>query len=261
MRPLSKEEVSRAFSKAAPTYDLASDFQKETGQKLIDRILSDGLRPDKILDVGMGTGRITRELSLKFNRPVHGCDIAWGMVSFSKANYGRIIPAQADMEKLPYKAGIFDMVFSNIAHQWGRDIGSAFLEVKRVLKSEGRFWFSILVKGSLVELYKSMEIVTGEDYSKDLFPNAERVRSELINAGLELDWFETKTLNRCYKNSFELVKRLKAIGAGRVSGENIFGMGRRGLFLRMLEAYDGRFSEGGEVFASYNVVSGCARKI
>jgi len=257
---LTKEEVGLAFSKAAVTYDEASDFQKEAGLKLIDRILSDGLRPDKILDVGMGTGRITRELSLKFNIPVYGCDIAWGMVSFSKANYTTIIPVQADMEKLPYKAGVFDITFSNIAYQWGRDIGSAFSEVKRVLKTGGRFYFSILVKGSLAELYKSIEMATNEDYSGDLFPDAGRIKLKLINSGLELDQFEAKTLRRYYNNSFELVKKLKDIGAGRISGENIFGMGRRGLFLRMLEMYDKSFSENGKITASYNIVSGCARK-
>lgn len=250
-----------AFSKAAGTYDRACDFQKETARDLIQRVLNDGGRANKILDIGMGTGRMTQELASVFERPVFGCDIAWGMVSFSKTNYAGIIPAQADMERLPYKAGIFDIVFSNIAHQWCRDIKSAFLEVKRVLKTGGRFWFSILAKDSLVELYKSIETVTGEDYSKDLFPNAERVRLELINSGLELDWFETKTLKRYYKNSFELVKRLKDIGAGRVSGANIFGMGQRGLFVRMLEVYNRRFSESGKISASYNIVSGCARKI
>lgn len=261
MRPLTKEEVGLAFSKAAATYDEACDFQKETGCELIRRVRSDGACTGKILDIGMGTGRVTQGLSSAFKRPVFGCDIAWGMVSFSRTNYAGVIPAQADMEKLPYKSGIFDLVFSNIAHQWGRDSKSAFLEVKRVLKTGGRFYFSILVKGSLLELYESIEAVMGEDYGKDLFPDPSNIRSELINSGFELDGFEAKALKRCYKNSYELVKRLKAIGAGRISGENIFGMGRRNLFLGMLEEYNRSFSEDGKVFATYNVVSGRARKL
>lgn len=260
MKLLTKQEVGLAFSKAAATYDEACDFQKETGRELTDKVLRDAVHSGRILDIGMGTGRITQGLYLAFNRPVFGCDIAWGMVSFSKTNCVGVIPAQADMEKLPYKTGIFDIVFSNIAHQWGRDNKSAFLEAKRILKAGGRFYFSILAKGSLPELYESIKTVTGKDYGKDIFPDPGNIRSELVNSGFEIDGFETKTLRRYYKNSFELIKKLKDIGAGRVSEANIFGMGRRSLFLRMLEEYNRRFGDNGKVFASYNVVSGCARK-
>lgn len=260
MELLTKEAVGLAFSKAAATYDEACDFQKETGQRLIDRILSDGPKSAEVLDIGMGTGRIAHELSLRFKRPVHGCDLAWGMVLFSKTNRTGVIAVQADMERLPYKPETFGIVFSNIAHQWGRHIKAAFLEVERVLKPGGRFYFSILAKNSLIELYKSLKIVTGKNYGEGLFPDVEDLKSELAGSGLGVDWCEEETLKRYYRNSFELVKRLKDIGAGRISGENIFGMGRRGLFLRMLETYNRRFCENGRIFASYNVVSGCATK-
>jgi malonyl-CoA O-methyltransferase len=258
---LTKEAVGLAFSKAAATYDEACDFQKEAGQRLIDRILSDGLEPGKILDIGMGTGGIAHELSLRFKRPVHGCDLAWGMVLFSKTNRAGIMAVQADMENLPYKRGAFDVIFSNIAHQWCRDSKAAFLEVKRVLQAGGRFYFSILAEGSLGELYKSIENVTGHDYSRELFLSSAAIESKLISAGFEFGYFETRILRRYYRNSFELVKRLKDMGAGKIPGVSIFGMGQRNRFLRMLEFYNRHFCESGKAFASYNVVSGCVRKI
>ncbi len=260
MKLLSKEEVSRAFSKAAPTYDLASDFQKETGLKLIDKILSDGLRPDKILDVGMGTGRITHEMSLKFNRPVHGCDISWGMVRFSRSNAGDIFAIQADMEKLPYKDGIFDVVFSNIAYQWAHNLKAALSEIKRVTNQRGRFYFSILVENSLNELYKSIALAANKDYSKDLFPGTEYLRHEFREVGFRLAWAEELRLKKYYKDSLELIRRLKSIGAGKIFNSNIFGMGQRRIFFKMLEGYNAMFNENGRVFASYNIFLGCAQK-
>ena len=260
MKLLTKEEVGLAFSKAAPTYDLASDFQKETGQRLIDRILSDGLRPDKILDVGMGTGRITRELSLKFNRPIHGCDIAWGMVRFSRSNAGDIFAIQADMENLPYKTGIFDVVFSNIAYQWTHNLKAAISEIKRVTSQQGRFYFSILVEDSLNELYKSIALAANKDYNKGLFPGAEYLRHEFREAGFRLAWAEELCLKKYYKDSLELIRRLKNIGAGKIFKSNIFGMGQRQLFFKMLEGYNSMFNENGRVFASYNIFLGRAQK-
>jgi malonyl-CoA O-methyltransferase len=258
---LTKEKIGLAFSRAAATYDNASDFQKETARWLIQRIREDGVCTGRALDIGMGTGRITQELASLFKGAVFGCDLAWGMVSFSKANCTGIAPTQADMENLPYRSGVFDIVFSNIVHQWGHDFRSAVSELRRVLKNGGRFYFSILTENSLHELYKSLESVTGRDYKRGLFPAPGDVRSGLINSGFGLDWFEEKALKRYYAGSLELIKRLKDIGAGRISAENIFGMGQKGLFFRMLEEYDRCFGDGARVFATYNVALGCAIKI
>lgn len=256
---LSKEKIRESFSKAAYTYDEASDFQRDIGRKLIERILSDGRNFKKALDIGLGTGSITQELAERFEK-IYGCDIAWGMVSFSKANTKDIFITQADAEILPYKEAVFDIVFSNLTYQWIHNFRQAFSEIKRVLKNKGRFYFSILVEDTLTELYRTLKDVVKKDYAADFLPNPKYIKLELKWHGLDIAWWEEVTLKRYYENSLELVKRLKKIGAGRMTESNLFRMGQRALFFKILDEYNRNFIEDGKVFATYKVILGYAEK-
>lgn len=257
---LTKQAIKNSFSKYAITYDRSSDFQRETGYRLVDKIVSAHHPCGTVLDIGIGTGRVTQELARRLNTVIYGCDIAWGMVAFSKAYTHGLCISQADAECLPYRSGVFDTVFSNIAYQWVKDIRKAFLEVRRVLQNKGRFYFSILVRGSLKELYTTLNVVLKRDFGKDLLPASECIQSELEGCGLRIGWYEEAILKRYYASSFDLIKTLQSSGAGRVSGPNLFGMGKREQFFTMLDAYNRSFSEHGKVYATYTVFSGCAQK-
>lgn len=263
---LTKERIKNTFSKCAGSYDKASDFQKETGYKLIERILLDGVPNNLVLDVGIGSGNITQELANRLNRNIHGCDIAWGMVSFSKQNTSRLFISQADAEYLPYKPNGFDIVFSNITYQWVPDFKKAFLEVRRVLKKGGRFYFAILVKDSLGELYGTLDTIfkTQSLHARtgftDFLPPAEHIKSKLKESDFNIIWLEGKVIKRYYDSCLDLLRSLKMVGAGKILGFNLFGMGQRGLFFDMVEAYDTNFNENGKVFANYKVMMGCAGK-
>lgn len=256
---LSKEKIKESFSRSASTYDEAADFQKETGHRLIQKILSDNVPIDRILDVGLGTGYITRELARIFS-DVHGCDIAWGMASFSKRKANTFSIIQADAEALPYKPGTFGIVFSNITYQWIHNFRNAFLEVRRVLKDKGRFYFSILTDGSLKELYETLREVAGRGYPQDFLPGAKYINLELKWRDLDIIWWEELTIRRYYENCLELLRKFKGLGAGRLSGSNIFNMGDRELFFKMTDVYDKNFAESGKVFATYKVILGCVEK-
>lgn len=262
MKTLNKERIKESFSRAAVTYDEAVDFQKETGRGLIDLVLLDKGSKDVVLDAGMGTGAVTRELydGLDRHSRVYGCDIAWGMVSFSKRNTRNIFINQADTESLPYKNEVFDIVFSNITYHWLNDFKSAFSEVRRVLKNGGRFYFSILIKDSLKELDKILEVVLEKPYAKNFLSSAEYIKSTLVESNLEVIWYQEKALKRYYKSSLDLIKAMKKVGANVILEPNLFGMGKRRLFFKMIDAYDQTFNETGRVFATYNVMMGCAKK-
>ncbi|MCM8781979.1 MAG: methyltransferase domain-containing protein [Candidatus Omnitrophica bacterium] len=257
---LSKEKIKESFSRAATSYDEASGFQKEIGRLLIERVLTDKIPRGVILDVGMGTGVLTQELALALNAQVYGCDLSWGMVLFSKSKTKGLFITQADAEMLPYKKEIFNIIFSNLTYQWIRDLKSAFLEVKRVLKKEGKFYFSILAKGSLNELYKTIGSIK-TDFNGGFLPTEEVIKSAFEKADMNLIWWEEKTIKRYYASLLELLMALKGIGAGRMLDENIFGMGQRRLFFQMIETYDKSFNEEGKTFVTYNVILGCVKKL
>ncbi|MDD5449902.1 MAG: methyltransferase domain-containing protein [Candidatus Omnitrophica bacterium] len=258
-----KERVSASFSKAALTYDKAADFQKETGRRLIEMVLSDAGSRETVLDSGMGTGSVTERLAglLGNGSRVYGCDLAWGMVSFSKKVRPGICVCQADAEGLPYRDCVFDIVFSNIAYQWVSDFRLAFLELKRVLKPGGRFYFSILSRESLRELDTALKITVGGPGVKNFLPTTEDIRSELRRSGLRIEMCGEEIFKRYYKSSMDLIKIMKEAGSNTPLGPSPFGMGKRRKFLYLLSTYDRMFNESGRVFATYKVVMGCAKKI
>ncbi|MCX5716515.1 MAG: methyltransferase domain-containing protein [Candidatus Omnitrophica bacterium] len=255
-----KETVKKAFSKSAATYDTASDFQKETGRMLTDKILEAEAAAERILDVGIGTGSVTARLSNSMNAALYGCDIAWGMASLAKKNAKNIFISQADAERLPYKESVFDVVFSNITYQWMQDFKAAFCEVNRILKKGGRLYFSILLKGSLPELYKALGAADKNSLT-DMLPDAVFLRSALDDSGLKIKCWEEIKLKRFYENCLGLVKTFRLIGADRARGANIFKMGERKAFFSMVDFYDTNFYEQKKVFATYNVAIIRADKI
>lgn len=257
---LSKEKIKESFSKHANTYDIASDFQQEAGRNLINMISPLGIGKNMILDVGIGSGKVTQRLAEVLRRKVYGCDIAWGMVSFAKQHTNQIVVNQADAEGLPFKDDIFNIAFSNITYQWVSDLNKAFLEVKRVLKKGGRFYFSILVKGSLKELYETLGEFFSAGIFMDFLPPAGSIRKTVKETDFAIIWLKDMTIRRNYKSCFDLLKSIKMVGGGRISETNLFGMGKRKLFFNMIESYDMKFNEGDEVFATYKIILGCVEK-
>ncbi len=253
-------DIAKAFSKAAGTYDQAADFQRDAGRKLIDLLVSDSGPKEMVLDVGMGTGTTTRELAQALGQRIFGCDIAWGMVHFAAARADDLAIVQADLEKLPFGDGSFDLVFSNIAYHWAVDLKDAFAQAQRVLKPGGRLYVSLMGRGSLCELYASVAAATDIPAKTDLFPSIERVREYLQEAGFEIPELTEVRMRSSYASSLDLVKALKRIGANKLPGAPVFGVGQKKLFFGMIDEYDRRFTEDGMVYATYNVVMGCARK-
>jgi trans-aconitate methyltransferase len=91
---------------------------------------------ERILDLGCGDGQLTARL-LATGADVVGVDASAPMVATAR-NRG-ITADQANAECLPYADASFDAVFSNAALHWVQDQDAMMAEVRRVLKSGGRF--------------------------------------------------------------------------------------------------------------------------
>ena len=102
----------------------------------------DGRARSRVLDVGCGTGHFTAALAAHTNALVVGIDIAPVLV----AHAGGEVPsnarvASADIERMPFKAGAFDVVVGNaVLHHLRFD--RALPEILRVLAPGGRFCFT-----------------------------------------------------------------------------------------------------------------------
>lgn len=88
------------------------------------------------LDVGCGAGGASA-LARKRGAEVHGVDVAKELLSFARLQVPDGTFQVGDIENLPYKDGMFDLVFASNSLQYSEDRLAALRELKRVCKPGG----------------------------------------------------------------------------------------------------------------------------
>ena len=136
--------------------------------KAVDRLPE---APRRVMDLGCGTARLTRDLTLRHPRSaVIGLDFSEGMLVAARRRLGAECPplVRGDAYQLPFAAGSLDLVTSSIAYHWLRDAGAALREVRRVLAPGGHLVVGTLVARLFSRSYLGMRIVTPERHREDL---------------------------------------------------------------------------------------------
>ncbi len=143
--------VAHAFSRAAPRYDVLATAQRQIGEMLWDSLPPHAFN---VLDMGCGTGFWTQRLAERYPQArLTGLDIAPGMLDQARQRYGESIHWQpGDAAALPFGKHAFDLVLSNLAVQWCRDIGAVMEELCRVLTPGGQAHITTLLPGTLEEI-------------------------------------------------------------------------------------------------------------
>lgn len=102
-------------------------------------------RQDRILDVGCGTGIFT-ESYLRQSARVTGVDLSLEMLRYGlqKPGLGGMLPAVADMRRLPFADGSFDKTVSITALEFVADGRRAVQELLRVTRKGGRLVIATL---------------------------------------------------------------------------------------------------------------------
>src|SRR3989338_1268864 len=139
MTPVSIQKIRKAFSKAADRYDELATLQQTVGLRFLKSLQV--AQPKTALDIGMGTGWFTDNLTRQFPKAkVIGIDFASGMVECARERKSRFNVIQAEAGDLPFGDGRFDMITSNLSYQWLDDLPAAFQEVHRTLKVGGTLY-------------------------------------------------------------------------------------------------------------------------
>ncbi len=138
------------FLTACEGYD---EFTSSEGEHLSRRLsaafaLAEVTPGMVVLDVGCGRGEILRHCA-RLGADAYGIDYAPVAVSMSQQvvhssrneQVGRTAVLQADAKKLPFPNAYFDRVlmFDVVEHLHPWELHAAMLEVRRVLKPDGRF--------------------------------------------------------------------------------------------------------------------------
>lgn len=214
-----KNAVADRFSKCADRYQQHANLQQESANilsNLLREQLSLQQRPQQlansILDLGCGPGIQTAHLQ-SFAGQYVGVDIAAGMLSkASRSNRYNCSYIQADMENLPFSAGSFDLVYSNLAVQWSNNPVLLLQELKRITKPGGIIAFSTVLNDSLQPL---AELRSG--YLKQAAVNEQPRLSDWLGwcreAGFDSVDSEERSVSGWFQNVAALLRSISAIGA------------------------------------------------
>ncbi len=259
-----KREVQRAFSAAAARYDHLASLQRRVADSLIAQLVAAGVDCTTWLDLGTGTGYCAARLTEVF--PLAGSiavDLAEGMLQElrrSAAARSRIWLVAGDAEALPIADNSIDLVVSNLALQWCPEPERALAEFCRVLKANGRLFFTTFGTGTLSELRAAWAQVDGYTHV-NAFSSVEEIRSRLLRCGFESLDLVSESHVVGYADVTALMRELKGLGAHNVTERRPRGLTGKGSLARMKAAYREACASGaGGIDASFEVIYGAVRR-
>jgi len=255
-----KKLARRSFEHAATSYDQAAALQREVAQRLLERLELMKIRPQRVLDLGCGTGQCIPNLMSRYkSAQVVALDIAAPMLVQARRRGSWLRKPRcvcADAERLPLADASFDLVFSNLMLQWCMDLDTVFSELQRVLRPGGLLLFTSLGPDTLHELRDSWARVDGYSHVNS-FQDMHDVGDALVRARFADPVMDVERLTVTYADVWQLMRELKQIGAHNVTAGRPRGLTGKSHMQALVQAYE-RFRQAGVLPASYEIVNGHA---
>ncbi|EAU53386.1 malonyl-ACP O-methyltransferase BioC [Mariprofundus ferrooxydans] len=263
------QQVGRAFSGASETYDAHAVLQREIADRLLAHLDFIKIEPQRILDIGCGTGYFTRLLRGRYKRAaLVAFDLSESMLQYTRSAHARRMPwhgrhhhAAGDAAQLPFKSGSFDLVCSNLAMQWVNDPQQMLAEMRRVLAPGGLMLFSTFGRRTLSELRQTLASIETERAGHVLpFPDVMSLGDALMKLPVELPVTDSDLFTLTYPDVMALVRELKGLGASAsaIRGRRA-GLYGRSLIRELEQRYPERYQmEDGRLSATFEALYGQA---
>lgn len=247
------------FERSASGYDAAAVLQNEIGSRLLSRLDFIKLQPKRLLDLGSGTGYITKNILKKYPKSeCHAADIAFNMAKKTKQYESwrrKVYAVCTDADNLPYATGSFDMVVSNLMLQWCDDLTTTFTGINRILASEGSFMFSSFGTDTMFELRESWKAVDDYEHTHQ-FVDMHDMGDDLMKAGFQQPVLDMEKITLTYTSLPAMFRDIKTIGATNASLHRNKGLTGKGAFKKLEAAYEEFRTAEGLYPLTYEVVYG-----
>lgn len=254
-----KKDIAQSFGKAAQQYDSAAHFQRWVGDRLLQKVPETAR--GRVMDLGAGTGYFLPTLApfSEDNCPV-AVDLAIGMAAYAKAQHGeRACYAVADAERLPFKGGSFDLIFSSLSIQWCYDLDALFAELVRVLRPGGVFVFSTLLEGTLSELEASWKATDQRQHVNEFFTLEDYRRAGETDAAVFTELCQVEKV-LWYDKVITLMRELKTLGAHNMTEKRSKHVTGKAKLSAVIQHYEGFRTSAHQLPATYQVGLGVLQK-
>lgn len=262
-------QVRRNFSRVASSYAESAFLSREVDRRMLDRLDYVRIEPQRILDLGCGTGASLTALRERYrDASLLGTDFCLPMLQAGrqeKSLLARLMPflkpqsaslLAADAEGLPLRAASIGLVWSNLLLHWLDEPRPALREAHRVLETGGLFMFSTFGPDTLRELAGAF----GDGFAHtQRFTDMHDLGDMLIECGFSEPVMDMEVLTLTYNSVDDLVAELRAAGDVCAMHGRRKSLSGRGVREKMRAAY-AALSDGGRIPATFEVIYGHAWK-
>jgi malonyl-CoA O-methyltransferase len=268
-------EVRRSFDYAAARYDAHAVLQREVCDRLLARLDYVSLQPQRVLDVGCGTGYGLAQLRARYAAAEFvGLDIAPAMLAAARARLPQPGWAQralasltarpsaaaqlvcADMGRLPLAADSVNLLWSSLALQWAGDLEATLAGFRRVLAPGGLLMFATFGPDTLKELRAAFAAVDAAPHV-NRFTDLHDIGDMLVHAGFAHPVMEMDMLTLTYADLRALMRDLKGLGAHNAAAGRRRGLLGKAAWAQLERAYEAHRRDG-RLPATFEVVYGHA---
>jgi malonyl-CoA O-methyltransferase len=237
---LDKRSIRKFFDNAAKSYDDAAILQEEVRNRLIERLHYMRHQPKTVIDLGCATGQALRGLQAAYPRArVYAVDLSPQMLKRAAGRYRfwskkRLVVA--DMERLPFAAQSFDLVFSSLALPWCNDLQQTLQEIARVARPAALLLFSSFGPATLRELALSWQDVDAHAHVHR-FIDMHDVGDAMMRAGFAQPVVDAETIRLEYRDFRSLLDDLRNSGSSNADVDRRRGLTTPGRLRALEEAY------------------------
>ena len=249
---INKEEVGQRFKRSMLSYDANARVQKLVVERLETMITSvAGVRDGKILEIGCGTGLLTRRLKRDFPEAGLYLNDLVRDLCYHAAD-GNSVPGECcfpgDVEKIAFPS-CFDLIVSASTFQWFTTPGETFRKLAGCLKTGGLMVYSTFGKHNLREI--RLTTGGGLDY------RCKEEMSELLSPCFEVEEVAEELHVIEFDSPLEVLQHLKRTGVNVSGNPTIWTKGRVDAFIN---DYNTRFAVNGKVTLTYHPLYFVCRK-
>jgi malonyl-CoA O-methyltransferase len=220
------KNISRRFSAAASTYSDEAVIQDKVAGQLIQIMKNAKIQPLKILELGCGTGLLTRKLSIFYPKAhITAVDISEHMILQARKECAACKDIEwITADAIKYGSGsTFDMITSSSALHWMQPIRRTLSNAFRHLNLNGQIYFGMMTKETLNELHKAKRTVIPDKTPRRPLPSADSVLKIMHDCGFSDITAMTVTETLHYKDMRTLLDSLHKLGVtgGGISGRGV----------------------------------------
>ncbi len=252
--------LKKGFNKTAKTYEANALLAKSVGEALIERLQGIKITPQRILDIGSGTGWLNKKLKKLYPKAkIVNVDLAEQRLRKTKLlRFGLNAPMLvcADAHALPFADKSFDLIISNLCWHWVDHLGQAIYEAKRVLNVGGTLLFSTLGPDTLRELSAAFYSASSNPHIIPFF-DMHDVGDALLKAGFADPVMDVEPVRLHFKKVDKLFKMLRDTGEGNYLALRHRGFSSKKMFAQVKKHYENFKLEQGYP-ATFEIVFGYA---